>query len=369
MLPLIGGDTDVGIGAGAFGSVVDLEPGFTPFKWKLEFGAFYATKGGLFQPSYEDAFVTLTLPGLFDNRLRLRIRPSFTRETALPYFGLGNAAHEPTVIDPTRDYYTRLHPALSMNARWAFNQPVFLDVGAQYTYNTLSFDPSSTLAQDMHSSDPYIRDTVATEPHHSVLRFQGAVVYDTRDNVVSPYNGQYHRIQVRVSPRLGEDLPYSYQQIDAQARFYYTPIPRYLTLTARGVFDLQLGDLPFYELARYEETSAIGGGNGVRGVPAYSYYGKVKAFANFEARSETFHITVHHKPYILGFAVFYDAGRLWTDLETRRPVLDGTGLGLHYGIGGGLRLQEGHTFVVRADLAWSPDARPVGAYLIANQVF
>ena len=168
-------------------------------------------------------------------------------ETTLPYYGLGNAASEPNVTNVTRDDYWRVHPALSINARWALDWPVFLDAGVQYTYNEVSFDPSSTLAQDMHSADPYIRETVAIVPNHSVLRLQGAVVDDTRDNPVSPYDGQYHQIELRVSPRLGNDLPYAYQQIHAQARFYYTPIPRYLTLTARGVLDLQLGDVPFYE--------------------------------------------------------------------------------------------------------------------------
>jgi hypothetical protein len=39
------------------------------------------------------------------------------------------------------------------------------------------------------------------------------------------------------------------------------------------------------------------------------------------------------------------------------------------GIGGGLRLQKGRTFVLRADLAWSPDARPIGGYFLAGNIF
>ena len=73
-------------------------------------------------------------------------------------------------------------------------------------------------------------------------------------------------------------MPYSYQQINASTRFYVTPVPRWLTISGRVVGDLLLGDPPFYELARFEETSAIGGLKGVRGVPAERYYGKVKLF-------------------------------------------------------------------------------------------
>jgi hypothetical protein len=32
-------------------------------------------------------------------------------------------------------------------------------------------------------------------------------------------------------------------------------------------------------------------------------------------------------------------------------------------------LQEGETFVVRFDVAWSPDAHPVGVYFTAGEIF
>jgi hypothetical protein len=95
----------------------------------------------------------------------------------------------------------------------------------------------------------------------------------------------------------------------------------------------------------------------------------VKVFENFEARSELFPFHIMKKALVLGVAAFLDAGRSWTELAHAHPELDGTGLGIKYGIGGGLRLQEGQTFVVRLDLAWSPDATPVGAYFAAGEIF
>jgi hypothetical protein len=65
---------------------------------------------------------------------------------------------------------------------------------------------------------------------------------------------------------------------------------------------------------------------------------------------------------------FLDGGRVWADTRPA-PELDGATAGLKYGVGGGLRVQKGETFVLRADLAWSPDARPIGAYLLAGQLF
>jgi hemolysin activation/secretion protein len=221
----------------------------------------------------------------------------------------------------------------------------------------------NTLARDTRLSDPNL------EASHGVLRLETGVVYDSRDNELSQSRGQLHRLKLRVSPRIGDAMPYGYQQINVTTRFYLTVVPRYMILAFRSVFDLQLGDVPVYELARYEDTSAIGGGGGVRGVPAYRFYGKVKAFGNVELRSETFKFSAYGKPIILGFAAFFDAGRLWSDLTQDQPQMDGVGLGLHFGLGGGIRLQQGRSFLVRADVAWSPDARPVGAYLQANHTF
>jgi outer membrane translocation and assembly module TamA len=139
-------------------------------------------------------------------------------------------------------------------------------------------------------------------------------------------------------------------------------------VATRAVFDVLMGHVPFYELSRFEETSALGGLKGVRGVPAQRYYGKVKLFGNLELRARVTEFSLLNKRYVLGMVAFLDGGRLWSDFTPER-ALDGSGLGLKYGTGAGIRLQEGKTFVIRADLAWSPDARPVGGYLAAGQIF
>jgi hypothetical protein len=164
-------------------------------------------------------------------------------------------------------------------------------------------------------------------------------------------------------------LPYSYQQLNATARFFFTPWTRWLTISWRIVGDALLGSPPFYELGRFDENPALGGARGVRGVPALRYYGKVKVLENFELRSEVWSFSLWRKPMVLGVGAFADGGRLWAELGRRHPELDGSGWGLKYGLGGGLRLQEGETFVVRFDVAWSPDAHPVGVYFTAGEIF
>ncbi len=127
-------------------------------------------------------------------------------------------------------------------------------------------------------------------------------------------------------------------------------------------------DPPFYELPRFEETFAIGGAKGVRGVPGQRYYGKIKAFSNVELRRELFKAKVLGDERRFGIVGFCDVGRLWADYK-HDPELDGTGLGLKYGVGGGLRVASGETFVLRVDVAWSPDANPISGYLLAGHIF
>jgi hemolysin activation/secretion protein len=116
------------------------------------------------------------------------------------------------------------------------------------------------------------------------------------------------------------------------------------------------------------DTYAIGGTNGVRGVPAQRYYGKVKIFGNIEVRAKLFDFHAFGKALTLGGAVFFDGGRVWAD-TTPQPALDGTSFGLKYGVGGGLRLMSGSAFVLRGDIAWSPDATPIGGYVVAGEIF
>ena len=143
--------------------------------------------------------------------------------------------------------------------------------------------------------------------------------------------------------------------------------PRF-TLAGRLVGDVLFGNVPFYELSRAVDQYALGGSYGVRGVPAQRYYGKMKVFGNGEVRAKLFDFWLLGKGFTLGSAAFFDAGRLWAD-TTKQPALDGTGLGLKYGTGLGLRLMSGTAFVLRADVAWSPDATPIGGYVIAGEAF
>lgn len=369
IVPLLGGDSDIGVGGGELSSITRLEPGYKPYRWRVESGAivtFKAPAGDGVRVPYQDYYVLFVVPELVKNVLRLEVRPSYTRETTQLYYGIGNASPAPEIGpegQPASDYfqYGRMHPTLQVRARLALGGGLFARFGNSVTYTHIDVHPGSKLDRDLGSTD-------AARSAHFVDFFEYALQYDTRDDETSPTRGTYDQVELRLSPGGTATFPYRYGQVNTTLRFYATPIERWLGFALRLVGDGQFGDPPFYELARYEDTFALGGVKGVRGVPAQRYYGKVKVFGNLEARSQFANFHIFKSETTLGGVLFFDAGRLWSDWRPD-PALDGSGLGLKYGMGVGLRLQQGKAFVVRGDVAWSPDARPIAGYFTAGQTF
>jgi hypothetical protein len=375
VFPIAGGDSDVGIGVGAVGDWAALEPRKNPaFRWRLEGAAFvtFKTREGpeLIMP-FQDVYLQLLVPRFGPReRLGLDARLSFTDEHTLKYTGIGNAS-PPFPPDAQRAIaeHERLHPTASVEVRGHLVGHVYLLAGTAYTENRLTVPPDTILAQQQANGPPEVRALLGDFAPHGVELLTAEAQYDSRDDPIVTGDGQFHTLRVRVSPPLGPHLPYSYQRGTLTLRGYRTPIERWLTISARLVGDVLLGDPPFYELARFDETPALGGSKAVRGVPAQRYYGKVKVFGNLEAKSEILPFKIRNKDYVLGVAASVDSGRTWTELGRSNPALDGTGLGLKVGLGGGLRLQQGRTMLLRFDVAWSPDADPVGAYFSAGQIF
>jgi hypothetical protein len=373
-IPVIGGDSDIGFGVGGAGDLAALTEGNPPYRWRLDAAAFVTFKTrperGLVLP-FEDYHLQLTVPRLGPGAaLRMEARVAFTDEQTLRYYGLGNASPPQAPGESVTDLeYERLHPTASLEMRAYLLRSLHVLLGTSFTYNRLDVPPDTRLGRQQAAGPPGVRALLGTFDPHGVELITLELAWDTRDDDSVTRAGQYHTLRFRASPRLGDALPYGYQRVTGTSRFYWTSSGGHWHLLTRLVGDLLFNDVPFYELARFDETAAIGGGKAVRGVPAQRYYGKVKVFGNVEGIVDVRRFTGWDKPFALGVAAFWDAGRTWTQLGQSNPALDGTGLGLKYGVGGGLRLQEGRTFIVRLDLAWSPDATPIGVYFNAGQIF
>jgi len=373
LVPVAGGTTDIGIGGGYFMGFDRVSPGNAPYEWNIESAAFvtFAPRagGGVIVP-YQDVYVKLTVPRFILPTMQLEIRPEYSWETTLQYYGLGDASSAvPPPGAPDRYFeYGRLHPELDVDLRWRVFDHVIGRTGVRYIQNWLQVASDSKLEQDLLTGTPEVKKLLGSSSPSGVGLFNYGLQFDNRDNTVSTHRGSFDSFDVRVSPGGAAWAPYRYAQATADMRFFI-PIwmPR-VTLAGRVAGDVLYGDPPFYELARFEDTYAIGGLNGVRGVPAQRYYGKVKALATVELRTELVSFHAFGKPLIFGIVGFLDGGRVWADTSPQ-PELDGHGAGLKYGVGGGLRLQSGSAFVIRADVAWSPDATPIGAYFAAGQMF
>ncbi len=374
-VPFIGGNSDVGLGLGQLSSLtrIGADPSPNGYRWRLDTGTSIAFKhrpAGLIVP-IQDYYLKLTIPRLrAAPRLRLEFRVAYTDESAVHFRGFGNASPEPDRSRPREDYeFRRQHPNAIAEARYRLRGPWYLAVGDVLTLNRLDVRPTTILSETRMNGAPIERALLVEGfGTHLVELVELSAQYDTRDREISTRTGQWHSAKVRLSPHLGRALPYGYGRLTMTARGYANPTPR-VSLSARIVGDALFGAPPFYELARVEEYAAIGGGSAIRGVPAQHFYGKAKLFGNLEVRTEVLRFRVRAKPMALAVALFVDAGRTWTELTTAHPELDGTGLGLHYGVGGGLRWRQGSSFVVRADVAWSPDAHPIGAYFTAGEIF
>jgi len=374
VMPAIAGNSDYGFGFGAVGSLARFSSGHHPYRWRLEALVFLSVKQGPegVELPYHDDYVKLDLPGLLDGRLRLNIRLGFGRYTNSGYYGVGNAS--PAHGDSNTRYhqYDRINPQLQLRGRLAILRRLQLMVGSTVTHNWIEPYQPSLLRDDMQRThDAQLRDLLRGTGEHGVLELDLGWIWDSRDHEHVPTRGMFHEISWRCSPGLawGADIPYG--GVNLTTRFYQALYRDRLVLGARLMVDMLVGHPPFYAMASHGGLfpgGAIGGGTAVRGVPLQRYHGKIKLLGNLELRARLLPFSIRGQRFSLGAVAFVDSGRVWTDFVAM-PRFDGEGVGLKLGLGGGLRLQWGETFLIRADVAWSPDADPVGFYVDVGHVF
>ena len=372
LVPVAGGSTDLGFGGGYFAGISRIQRGKDPYLWNIDSAGLitfkYRQNSGWTVP-YQDLYARLTIPRLFGSPLRLELRPSYTWES-VDYFGLGNASSRNSADDsrPERRKYQRGHPQFDVDVRAKLADHLAGRVGFRYIRNFIRVAEDSTLADDQRSGSAEVKRLIGDTSSHSVMLFKYGLQWDTRDNETSSHSGSFDTLDVKLSPGEYGEFTHRYGEVTLNLRAFVPLGTRRISLAVRAVGDVMFGDVPFYELARFDDTFALGGTTGVRGVPAQRYYGKLKLFGNLELRFEALSFRALGKQLMLGFVPFFDAGRLWADLKPQ-PELDGRGIGLKYGAGAGVRLQSGSAFVLRLDIAGSPDATPVSGYFSAGQAF
>lgn len=375
IVPIVGGDSDVGIGGGYLASLAHMATGVKPYVWRLESaGAIAAKFGNGAHLGYLDDYVLFVVPHAWLEGLHVELRGGYTYEPTLKYYGLGDASKIDAGRSDSDPYfeYKLSHSIVAANAVYHAGHAILL-WGLAEQHVEATYPTNGSIARDANSDDARTRKLLRIDPSLDVAKFSYGVGWDSRDSEVSSHRGQYHTVRADLAPGGFGRFSYAWVRINLKLSGFVTLVPNHLTFAARGVVDVLEGSPPFYELARSvenfnDDTFALGGGKGVRGVPAGRYFGSVKAFSNFELRSELFSFHAFEKRNLFGLTAFLDTGRVFSALPSS-AALDGRSLGMKVGAGLGARVTAGDSFVVRGDIAWSPDAHPIGAYLLGGQLF
>lgn len=256
-LPVVGGDSDVGIGGGVITSLARVRPDLDPYLWRLEAVGMTTVKrvGEDYDVRYADVSLTLKLPHVIRDRLALTLRASYTEETDLSYYGMGNGV-EVGGRGEDDPYYSFdwTHPAAEVNAELKLLGGFELVAGTSYTHAEIDAPADGKLAQDARSPNGELRYLTRIVPEHDVLTFSLGLNWDTRDDEVSPQQGYYHSLRFDFSPNMGERVPYRWLRTNLALRQYVPLWPGRLVAAVRVVGDALSGQPPFYELARFDSS-------------------------------------------------------------------------------------------------------------------
>ena len=371
VVPVVAYDSSVGTGFGVISNAAHFAEGFSPYRWRLNTLAYTTVKEGLegeWAFPLQHYYLKLDLPRFISDSIRARLFGRYRRRSNAGYFGVGNNSKvggtDPTLA-PSQAFrfyqYDVQYAELDLGLRYRLNENFNAFGGLKSWWAGVSPYAGSYLEQS------YQNDGLIGVNTHGVGRLSFGGMYDSRDKETDPTQGMLHEISFRGGKNIGIDGVYG--GFNATARNFLTLKEKQIVLASRLMFDALWGDAPIYLLARHgglDEGLALGDGHSVRGIPNGRYHGKIKLFGNLEVRLKLFDFRLFGTSNNIGFIAFADGGRIWADWASN-PELDGKGLGLKYGYGGGLRMQFGRTFIARTDFSWSPDGR--GTYVNINHIF
>jgi hypothetical protein len=322
----------------------------------------------------------IDVPKLMGGRLRLNPEVNFNHTINYGYFGLGNASSgappTPAMSSNPGRYYEWIDTFLQLrsSARWLIDGPWAWEFAAQYIYVNPGAYAGSLLQSDAQRSSggsPYIYGTSTLSKPSLAAGF----AFDSRDNEVFPRAGFFDEVGVRYEQGIPFSAGVRYAEAGAILRGYVPLGP--FVLAGRFIANFQVGNVPFYDLFEagpFDQKEMPGGSAGIRGVPVGRYLGPIKLIGNVELRHLLVHFTLLNQKFSIGNNVFFDAGRVWSDYSLHSP-LDGSGIGLKYGVGGGFYLLWGQAAMLRLEVAYSPDAvsenpsLPLGIYVNDGVMF
>jgi hypothetical protein len=380
--PLIGGSTDIGFQFGAVATLSHFADGIKPYAWNMDLAASASLKDGPngVQFVQESFLYNADLAGYMGGKLRLNPQVQYQRTINMGYYGLGDAASGAVPANytgPPGRYFEWIDSIASayIQPRYFLSRPWVITGALGYRYMDPTAYADSKVSRDAESHNPDGTPVVRGLRQLSVTQVAVGGGFDARDDEIFARNGGSGQLAIAYQQGIPADSSVRYGEAQALIQGF-KPIGPFV-LAARAVADFQFGHVPFYDLSMsgpFGQSEAIGGGSAVRGVPVGRYSGEIKMYGNVELRTlfVKFHV-IGHK-VTLGADALFDTGRSWVDYSFKSP-LDGSGLGLKYGVGGGIYCIWGQAAIFRVDAAYSPDAAeenpgfPVGIYVADGTSF
>ncbi len=372
-IPNVGGNSDVGVQVGVSFTLAHFYDQDYPYEWLLSGLVSASFKDGTqgFRAVEQAHTLSLDIVDLFDKKARLITQASFLRQVDARYYGVGDG----TVVGGG--------PPGSGGSNSRYDEYTAQNAGVRSFLRVrtgLPIEPAFALALRWQDPSAYSPSRLGEDALKGVAGLQQAVlgtvaggfVVDTRDDEFVPHTGVYDQIGVAGTVGSAEKVAYG----EGSALFSsFLPLGKKITFATRLVTSFEVGRAPFYDLQQgnvFNPQYMIGGVDGVRGIRLGRYAGRVKVISNYELRTMLFPaIPVFGWRVKIGTTTFFDAGRVWSDYDT--PQLDGQGIGIKYGAGGGLFFQLNKSSVFRVEVAYSPDGKsdgtPISVYLANGLIF
>jgi len=364
LLPIIAGDSDIGVEFGAAATLSLFGDGIVPYRWNMDLVAAVSLKGvpGGVEMAQQSYLWDIDVPALAGGKLRVNPFAEFRRTVNQGYFGLGNASSPTPLAGSNNRYFQYVHEegGVRQYMRYELSRPVYLVSVTSARYVNPTPYPGSKLAGDASERAPGGGPLLVGVQPLAIGSQAAGFLYDSRDSEIFTSTGWLAQLGASFSQGLplGAGVTFGEAELSV-ARYVRLGGP--FVLAAQGVADFKFGQVPFFELFTggvFKPDYMIGGSASVRGVPFGRYLGQIKGVANLEVRA--LHLRVHAfgQSFQFGNNVFFDTGRVWSDYTFRSP-LDGNGVGLKWGSGAGMYFLWGQAAMFRVEIAYSPDASSV----------
>jgi hypothetical protein len=351
-LPLISYGSNVGLQLGGALVFYKAPKGGGPRRDWLALGGSYATHGPRSIEVKGEQFDIAKTP------TRAFYQAKYAVDDSAPYWGEGARlapGDKPGAGAPPDAYrYRGVGPWLSLVVR----EPLPGAPGAASPWSLFArvrfrrqevLDPGAALASARPAG---FEGGTLTMLHAGVLR-------DTRDEEISPARGAFLDASIFAAPPLlgtntmaGGNVGY---------RVYHRLRPG-VVLAARAMYELKLGDVPFYERTQIEGLNygeGIGGPGTLRGVARARLAGEEKILANVELRATLVTFRPADRPLELGVSTGLDAGSVRQRGYSRLSALGGFG---------GLRAIWDRALVVRFEAGYANQGE-VAWYLAFDESF